>query len=187
MSEQRRFYWLKLDRNFFKRHDIRVVEEMPNGKDYILFYMKLLVESVTHEGALRFSETIPYNSQMLSIVTNTNPDIVEKAIQIFKELKMLEVLDDGTIYMMDVEKMVGSETQEAVKKRDYRRRMERERGQCPQLVPDLSRHCPTEKETEKEKELEKDDVKKNIKESSNENTASTDELINFIKERGGTI
>lgn len=187
MSEQRRYYWLKLDRNFFKRHDIRVVEEMPNGKDYILFYMKLLVESVTHEGALRFSETIPYNSQMLSIVTNTNPDIVEKAIQIFKELKMLEVLDDGTIYMMDVEKMVGSETQEAVKKRNYRKRMEMERGQCPQLVPDLSRHCPTEKEKEKEKELEKDIGKKNIKESQPADDVSKEELEDFIRERGGIV
>ena len=36
MSKQgdKRYYWLKLKRDFFKRHDIRIIEEMPNGKDY---------------------------------------------------------------------------------------------------------------------------------------------------------
>ena len=72
MAESK-FYWLKLKKDFFKRHDIRIVESMPNGKDYILFYMKLLLESVDHEGALRFSETVPYDENMLAVVTNTIP------------------------------------------------------------------------------------------------------------------
>jgi predicted phage replisome organizer len=65
-----KFYWLKLDKDFFKRHDIKIIEAMPNGKDYILFYLKLLCESIDHNGSLRFSENIPYNEEMLSIITN---------------------------------------------------------------------------------------------------------------------
>lgn len=103
-----KFYWLKLKRDFFKRHDIRIIESMPNGKDYILFYLKLLLESIDHEGKLRFSETIPYNEQMLSVITNTNVDIVKSAIDMFKELGMMEIQDDQTIYMAEVEKMIGS-------------------------------------------------------------------------------
>ena len=75
-----RYYWIKLKRDFFKRHDIRIIEEMQNGKDYILFYLKLLCESVDHDGNLRFSEQIPYSEQMLSVITNTNLDIVRSAI-----------------------------------------------------------------------------------------------------------
>lgn len=192
MSEQR-YYWLKLKRDFFKRHDIRVVEEMPNGKDYILFYMKLLLESVDHEGSLRFSETIPYNAQMLSIVTNTNPDIVEKAIQIFKELKMIEVLDDGTIYMAEVARMIDSaaDTPAARKMRRFR---ERKKAEEQRLITDKVTNCYgggnealRDIDIDIEKEIDTDSRKKNIKESSNENTASTDELIDFIKERGGTV
>ena len=58
-----KFYWLKLDRDFFKRHDIKIIEAMPNGKDYILFYLKLLCESIDHDGSLRFNENIPYSEQ----------------------------------------------------------------------------------------------------------------------------
>ena len=103
-----KFYWLKLKRDFFKRHDIRIIEAMPNGKDYILFYLKLLLESIDHEGKLRFSETIPYNEQMLSVITNTNVDVVKAAMDIFIELQMIEINDDQTIFMQEVEKLIGS-------------------------------------------------------------------------------
>ena len=122
----KRYYWLKLDRQFFKRHDIRIVESMPNGKDYILFYLKLLCESITHDGELRFSEAIPYNEQMLSIVTETNVDVVKAALKTFSELNMIEILDDGTLYMTESQKMLGSETDWAEKKRKQR--------ELPQLV-----------------------------------------------------
>ena len=102
--ETSKFYWLKLKRDFFKRHDIRIVESMPNGKEYILFYLKLLCESVDHEGALRFSESIPYNADMLATITETNVDTVKSAIQIFTKLGMMEMLDDGTLYMLEVQK-----------------------------------------------------------------------------------
>ena len=49
MSETKKYYWLKLKRDFFKRHDMRIIEVMPNGKDYILFYLKMLLESIDHE------------------------------------------------------------------------------------------------------------------------------------------
>lgn len=147
MAENKKFYWLKLQKDFFKRHDIRIIEEMPNGKDYVLFYLKLLLESIDHEGNLRFSDMIPYNEQMLSVITNTNIDIVKSAMTLFTELKMIDVLDDRTIYMIEVEKHIGSESGWAEKKRLQRAKKDN--------VPLLSSECPTEleyksKNTEKE-------------------------------------
>lgn len=142
MAESKKYYWLKLKRDFFKRHDIRIIEEMPNGKDYILFYLKLLLESIDHEGNLRFSDAIPYNEQMLSVVTNTNVDVVRSAMKIFTELHMMDILDDQTIYMAEVDKLIGSETEWAKKKRLQRAKEDN--------VPQLSSKCPTEIEKEKE-------------------------------------
>ena len=103
-----KYYWLKLKRDFFKRHNIQIIEALPNGKDYVLFYLKLMVESIDHDGALRFSDTIPYNAQMLSVVTNTNIDIVRSAIKMLNELGMIEVLDDQTLYLKEVKALIGS-------------------------------------------------------------------------------
>ena len=159
----KKFYWLKLKRDFFKRHDIRIIESMPNGKDYILFYLKLLLESIDHEGELRFSDAIPYNEQMLSVITDTNIDIVRAAMKLFVDLKMLEVMDDQTIYMMEVEKLIGSETKWAEKKRVQRQKEDN--------VPKLSPKCPTEIEKEKEKEKEKDKDKETEQEEEIEEAA----------------
>lgn len=103
-----RYYWLKLKRDFFKRHDIRIIEAMPNGKDYILFYLKLLCESVDHDGGLRFSDEIPYSEEMLATITGTNIDIVRSAVKVFTQLRMMEILDDGTIFMREVKGVIGS-------------------------------------------------------------------------------
>lgn len=144
----KKFYWLKLKRDFFKRHDIRIIEEMPNGKDYILFYLKLLLESIDHEGNLRFSDAIPYNEQMLSVVTNTNVDIVKAAMKLFIELNMIDVFDDQTIYMNEVEKLIGSETDSAVKKRLQRAKKDN--------VPKMSLGCPQDVPQSKSKRKDKD-------------------------------
>jgi predicted phage replisome organizer len=121
-EKDKKYYWLKLKRDFFKRHDIQIIEDMHNGKDYILFYVKLLCESVDHNGELRFNEEIPYNDEMLATITRTNIDIVRSAIKIFTKLQMMEMLDDGTIYMREVQKMLGGETYWAERKRIQKER-----------------------------------------------------------------
>lgn len=160
MAEVKKYFWLKLKRDFFKRHDIQIIESMPNGKDYILFYLKLLCESVDHEGNLRFSEQIPYNEQMLATITNTNPDIVKSAIQVFTELHMMEILDDGTLYMNEVEKMLGCNTQDEHTRESTRLRVQRYRDRQKALPQAEKRYsnvtCNGEIELEKEKDLEKE-------------------------------
>lgn len=122
MGESKRYYWLKLDRNFFKRHDIRIIEALDHGKgkEYVLFYLKLLVESIDHDGALRFSQAIPYDEQMLSVVTNTDQEIVRQAIDIFKRYGLMEIEEDGTIFMTGLPNMVGSEADSTARVRKYR-------------------------------------------------------------------
>lgn len=155
--QTKKYFWLKLDRNFFKRHDIQIIESMPNGKDYILFYLKLLVESIDHEGSLRFSETIPYDDKMLSVITNTNIDIVRSAIKLFTELNLMEKLDDATIYLTETKKMLGHETEWAKKKREYRLQLQESNEDNARTKKDnVRQEIELEKEIEIDKELDKE-------------------------------
>lgn len=180
MAEEKKYYWLKLKRDFFKRHDIRIIEEMPNGKDYILFYLKLLLESVDHEGELRFSDTIPYNEQMLSVITNTNIDIVRSAMRVFAELNMVEMFDDQTIYMTEVQKLVGSESTAAERVRKHR-----EKRKMLQCNTDETK-CNTEIEIYKEKEPKKE--KKSEEAKRKRFTPPTlEEVAAYCRERGNDV
>lgn len=134
-----RLYWMKLKRDFFKRHDIQVIEAMPNGKDYVLFYLKLLCESLDHEGNLRFSDTIPYNEEMLSAITHTNVDIVRGAMKVLISLGLVELFDDKTIYMSEVEKFIGSESDSAERVRKHRALQASETGKTLQCNADVTK------------------------------------------------
>ena len=155
--DKERYFWLKLHRNFFKRHDIRILENMPNGKELVLFYLKLLTESVDHEGRLRFSDTLPYSEEMLASVTDTEAETVRTAMQIFREYKLLEIQEDGTIFLPAAAKLLDSET--------YQTKRKREAAEAASLLlgveatPDgviLTLEKEIEKETDTDTEKDKD-------------------------------
>lgn len=119
MTEKKR-YWLKLDKDFLTSPHMRVVKSMPNGKDYVIFYLSLMLESIETVGHLRFTSLIPYNDEMLSEVTGTNIDMVRSATKLFCEMGLMQIFDDGTIFMPEVPKMTGKECESAERVRLYR-------------------------------------------------------------------
>ena len=175
----KRYYWLKLKRDFFKRHDIRIIESMPNGKDYILFYLKLLCESVDHDGSLRFSEQIPYNEDMLATITNTNVDIVRNAINIFAQLGMMEILDDGTYFMAEVQKMIGSAADNDNANRQRRFREKQRELALPNRYESVTKNNES-KSIEKDKELDKE---KDIKKRENREIAK--KVLEYLNQKAG--
>lgn len=116
-TSQKKFFWLKLHHDFFNRDEIRIIESQPNGKDYIIFYLKLMLKSINDNGKLLFKDTIPYTPEMLASITNTSIDTVRVAIDAFAKLGLLTLLDDGALFMQEVQKLVGSETPDAERKR----------------------------------------------------------------------
>lgn len=116
-NDKTRYYWFKLSKNYFDRHDIKILESMPNGKEYSLLLLKLLCESTPHEGRLRFSEYMPYDPEMISSITNTSIDTVKVAFDIYQKLGLVEIWEDGTIYMRMIEGMIGSETGQTMRKK----------------------------------------------------------------------
>ena len=117
-NDSKRYYWLKLKKDFFQQHQIRVLKSLPNGRLYTLIYLELLAESTSHEGELRYSQLLPYDILTLSAVIDEDKDNVEKAIETCINLELIEVLDDGTIYMNEIQKLIGSETGQTIRKRE---------------------------------------------------------------------
>lgn len=185
-----RFYWLKLKRDFFKRHDIQIIESMSNGKDYVLFYLKLLCESLDHEGSLRFSDTIPYNEEMLATITRTNIDTVRSAMKVFVSLGMIEILDDQTIYMSEVEKMIGSESESAERVRRHRALQAAGADEALHCNGAVTK-CNTEKEIEKEEDIESETEKrKNGGQAASRSKfvkPTLEEIAAYCKERNNGI
>ena len=111
---------------------------------------------------------------MLATVTNTNIDIVRSAIQMFSKLGMMEIMDDGTYFMNEVNKMIGTSIQDDHTRESTRLRVQayRERKKQEALQNCYGNvTCNGEKELELEKDIEIDNNKeKDKKETSGEVT-----------------
>lgn len=154
----KKYYWLKLKEDFFEEDTISWIEEQENGKEYCLFYLKLCLKSLKTDGTLiRNVGTmlVPYDAKKLGEITNTDIDTVRVAMELFKNIGLVEILDNGEIYLNQLQNMVGSESKWAEKKRKQRKKV------IEDNVPLLSQNCP--RETEKEKEIEQEiDIEKEI-------------------------
>lgn len=170
MSENKKYFWLKLKENFFDSDEIIILEGMEDGIIYCNILLKMYLKSLKNGGKLMFKEHIPYNLIMLAKVTRNQVGTVEKAINIFKELGLVEILDNGAIYMNDIQNYIGKTTSEAERKKIYREKISLEKET-------LLGHCPTNDGTLLDKrtpEIEIElDKEKNIKKAENKKTAST--------------
>ncbi|MDS8186438.1 phage replisome organizer N-terminal domain-containing protein, partial [Streptococcus pneumoniae] len=68
MSDNKKYYYLKLRDNFFDNDDIAILESMPDGILYSNILLKLYLRSLKNNGKLMFNDRIPYNAQMLSTI-----------------------------------------------------------------------------------------------------------------------
>lgn len=103
-----------------------------------------------------FNNLIPYNTQMLATITRHQVGTVEKAIQIFQQLKLIEVLDNGALYMTNIQNFVGKSSSDADRKRaNYKKA--KQLGQMSEKSLEISPpEIEIEKEIEKKIELNKE-------------------------------
>lgn len=194
--EDKRYYWLKLKEDFFDEDTIEWLEEQENGKEYCLFYLKLCLKSLKNNGVLiRNVGTmlIPYDAKRLATLTKTDYDTVIVAIELFKKIGLIEMRENGEIYLSQVESMVGSERKSAERKRKQRLEQQKqlksgEKG-CDNVAL-MSHEChgelEIEKELDKDIEIEKDNRYRekinNIDTTTNFIYPSIDKYIDFDKE-----
>ena len=153
MSDNRKYYYLKLKENYFDDDSIVLLESMQDGVLYSNILLKLYLKSLKHGGRLQLDEDIPYTAQIIATITRQQIGTVERALQIFLKLGLVEVLDSGTFYMSNIELLIGQSSTEAERKRAAR--LQNKALSAPRTNGGhLSDIRPPEIEIELEKEIE---------------------------------
>ncbi|SUN13066.1 phage replisome organizer N-terminal domain-containing protein [Streptococcus agalactiae] len=167
MADNKKYYYLKLKENFFESDEAIILESMPDGYIYSNILLKLYLRSLKNDGLLMFNNLIPYNAQMLATITRHQVGTIEKAIQIFRDLQLIEILDNGAIYMTNIQNFVGKSSTEA----DRIRKLRTEKNSGVQMLYKCTPEIEIEIEKKKEKERELDKEKEyNVEQSTTEYT-----------------
>lgn len=119
-ENKKKYYWLQLHRNFFNRHDIKAIRADVNGDKIVLVYLMLLVESIDHQGYLRFKSDIPYNEKLLSSTLGVSKKVIASSMELLQFLNLLRIEQDGTLFLPELPKLIDSVSAEALKKRRIR-------------------------------------------------------------------
>ncbi|MCK4020092.1 prephenate dehydrogenase [Streptococcus suis] len=159
MADNKKYYYLKLKDNFFESDEAIILESMPDGYIYSNILLKLYLRSLKNNGILMFNDLIPYNAQMLATITRHHVGVIEKAIQILQQLRLIEILDNGAIYMTNIQNFVGKSSTDADRKRAEYNKIKRV-GEISTRETDKT---PPEIEIEKDIKLDIDlDINKDI-------------------------
>ena len=148
MADDKKYYYMRLKEGFFGSEALLLMEAMPDGYLYSNILLKIYLKSLKFDGCLMYNNRIPYSPGMLATLTGHSVGTVEKALKIFLDLGLVEILDNGAIFMLDIQELIGKSSTEADRKREYRARIEREKtkllengqmsGQCPLEIRDKS-------------------------------------------------
>lgn len=153
MSDNKKYYYLRLKDNFFDSDELKILESMKDGYLYSNILLKLYLRSLKNDGKLVVNDRIPYNAEMLASVTCHQAGTVKQALSIFKDLGLIDVLENGAIYMLDIQNFIGKGSSEADRKREYRQRIESDRTNVRQISDKNPPEIELEKDIEKEKEI----------------------------------
>ena len=123
MSDNKKYYYLKLKEDFFDNEEMKVLESMKNGVEYQNVYLKMCLLSLKSDGALLFKNMLPYSIEMLSSVLRVNIDTIKTAVEIFQKIGLITVTDTETIYMTDIQTLVGQSSTEAERVKKYRQNL----------------------------------------------------------------
>lgn len=154
MSDNKKYYYMRLKENFFDTNEMKILESLQDGYKYSNILLKLYLMSLPGDGKLMINDRIPYNTQMIATITRHSVGDVEKALRIFRDLGLIEVLESGAIYMLDIQNYIGKSSTEADRQRSYQNRITTEK--CKNSNKLSNKISTPEIETEKEIKLNKE-------------------------------
>ena len=174
MEQNKKYYWLKLKENFFEEKQIKYLRSLPDGDKIVIAYLKMQLKSLKTEGFIKYDSILPSNIDELAMVLDENTNIIKLMIGALQKVNAVEILDDGSFYMIAMQDLIGKEGESAERVRRFRERQEQKMLQCNGDVTKCNIEIEKDIDKEKEKEIE---IEKNIKKEKNKKRKTFEEVL----------
>lgn len=94
--------WFKVSADVFDSKKIKIIRLMRNGDSMALlwFFLLSVARQQNDNGYVYATEGVPYTAKTLAACGGFKPKLVETALEVFKQYKMIEIEEDGYIYIV---------------------------------------------------------------------------------------
>ena len=151
---QKRYYWLKLQNDFFSRKEIKRLRRIAGGDTLTIIYLKMLCRSLKDNGKLYYDGLDNDFVSELAMDIDEDTENVQITVNYLIRTGLLEQVDEVEYTLKDAESNTGTETAVAARVRKHRERQKT--LQCNTDVTAVKQLGNVEIEIEKEKEIEID-------------------------------
>lgn len=171
--------WIKLTVNMFDDEKIRLIQAIPEADAIIVIWVRLLTLAgkTNSDGQIYINENMPYNDEMLATLFNKPVNTIRLAIKTLESFGMIDVFDNGTIFVNNWEKHQNIEGMEKIKEQN-RLRQQKQREKRKLLVSNVTSRDSHDTELELDLEL---DIELE-KESNKDNTSKQDSMETLFSE-----
>ena len=152
MAEPKRYFWLKLHKDFFQRKEIKRLRKIAGGDTYTIIYLKMLLRSIMSDGKLYFDGLEDDFASELALDLDEKEENVQITVAYLIKSGLLEMCSDDEYYLPDAKDNTGTET--AVAGRVRKHREKQKALQCNTDVTQVKHLCNGEIEKEIEKEID---------------------------------
>lgn len=165
MAENKRYYWLKLNKDFFGSKRIKKLRKMAGGDTYTIIYLKMQLLSLEKGGYLEYSGLEDEFYKEIALDIDEDEVNVQATILYLLSCGLLETSDNIEYLLPFVQDNLGSETASTRRSRISRQNAQK-KLQCNSEATGcniLHQNCNVDIEIEKD--IDTDIEKENIKES----------------------
>lgn len=182
--------WIKIVTDIFDDEKIRYIETLPNGDETIVIWFRILclAGKSNSSGILMMTDRIAYTDEMLSSIFNRDIKSVQLALNLFKSLEMIEMIDNK-IYVSNWSKHQNLDKLEQKKlyDREYQKKKRNESNSMLENRTTIVRQSYDARslDIDIDKELDKDidkDIELDKTKSYRFIKPTLEQLTNFIEE-----
>jgi len=99
LSENKRYYWLKLKKDFFEGKMIKILNTFERGDKMILTFLKMELHSLENDGYIYYENMLPTFEQELAIAINENTEIVKLTLETLLRFGAIRKEDENKYYI----------------------------------------------------------------------------------------
>ncbi len=199
MTQNKRYYWLKLKEDFFDEKCVKYLRRLDRGEFLVIVYLKMQLKSLKNNGKIYFERILPCYESEIALAIDESEEDVKNCIDALLKINVAEVIDGGTLFLLELQKYVGSESYAAERMRNFRAR-KREGQQCNNVTQqrndetlvfaDVNR---SDEEIEKEKDINNIycrasttvDDKKVLDIKQNQSSDTIKQIIDYLNQKTG--
>lgn len=181
-----RFFWLKLEKNFFGDAKIKKLRKLPGGDTLALIYLELMLLSIETNGVLIYEGLEDSFEAELSLKIEEDENSILIVINFLRQYGLLtEIESEDALFLTQNNWSIGSETDSARRKRQAKNA---DLGKFPENFPLFPERSKEKEKDQKKKKKELDieleiELEKELDTTATAHAHEKDNVDNSLKYR----